>query len=117
MGKTERFFVILDTFCTGDTFKYQTHRYTNSGSYSHKYVNVDGCDSFMVFNLHVKSKTSDTIRIDSIIIDNLCSVNNKRIYIFPLNIDGKNKYTKDFGLSYQPASIFYNLQRALILSV
>ena len=102
-------FVIFDTFCTGDTFKYQSHRYTNSGSYSHKYVNADGCDSFMVFNLHVKSKTSDTIRIDSIILDNLCSVNNKRIYIFPLNIDGKNKYTRDFGLSYQPASIFYNL--------
>jgi gliding motility-associated-like protein len=102
-------FVIFDTFCSGDTFKYQIHRYTTSGTYSHKYISTDGCDSFMVFNLHVKTKTSDTIRIDSIILDNLCSINNKRIYIFPLNIDFKNKYSRDFGYNYQPASIFYNL--------
>lgn len=100
---------IYDTFCAGSKFYFAGDTFENSVVKVYNHINSIGCDSIVKLSLFVKSASLDTIRLDSIVIGNICSSNNKTIYLFPLNIDLKNKYTKDWGAFYQSASIFYNL--------
>lgn len=105
---------VYDTFCSGDSFKFVNNQYFKTpGNYNFTFTNEFGCDSNIVLHLTMVGAGNDTITIDSIVFTNMCDANNKRIYIYPININSLTKFSLDWGLSYQPQSIFNNLKAGI----
>jgi trimeric autotransporter adhesin len=102
---------IYDTFCSGDSFRFSNNQYYKTpGNYNFTYQNEFGCDSIIILHLAMAGAGLDTIKIDSIVFGNMCSVFDKKIYIYPLSINSTSKFSLDWGISYQPQSIFHNLK-------
>ena len=56
---------ISDTICAGEVYSWDDVQYTTTGSYSRKYISMEGCDSIVTLNLTVAEtydiEFSDTI--------------------------------------------------------
>lgn len=102
---------VYDTFCAGDSFKFSNNQfYKTAGDYNFTYQNEYGCDSIVNLHLVQVGAGNDTITIDSIVFGNMCDHFNKKIIIYPININSLSKFSLDWGISYQPQSIFNNLK-------
>ena len=56
---------ISDTICAGEVYSWDNVQYTTTGSYSRKYISMEGCDSIVTLNLTV-AETYDIEFTDTI---------------------------------------------------
>lgn len=100
---------VRDTFCAGVSYKFKGDTFVNGGIYDYRYKSRFNCDSTIRLILTKLPSSSFPIQFDSIVFQNMCSINKKRVFIFPINTDGLNRYSINYGINYQYVPIFTDL--------